>query len=774
MCSLTSTVVHVREKEHAIAQTHAHVKNLETSIAHNESLSKEDHLRAGTVKAEIERLRASVLYLESQAVDAHRSLQSEEDYKTEIEQALISLRSELSIIVMRERDLRDQIESTKTESVLAERSTGKTISALKDFAKSVDVRDREIFTLEQAISGIQDELKTVTHHHIRVRDSKAAVESRLRDAEGLNNSMHAITQKVRSDMQAVDRTLDKRNDTLKSVRLEIQESLRRSKELEAEILDLETSLRAAQEELENQLGDYMQRAEVRKPALEKHADGIQTEIRHRLTQRDIVEKRITEIDQEMAQLSEETAKETKVHKELMRQISLAQSAKAVMREESFEAMMLRDSANKELRDILGEMEKYSKYHSSRQEELESVTAKVEGLKADRESLELRFAELTDRRREMLGDYSESETKESELRKDIAKRRRLEDTVLRRINDQKRIIQIKSERVKEAELSQKSGELSLSLSGKIGTIDREIEASLAACAEAEGALETIRVRLQVTSEEVLQLDEKVEYIRNVIMVRENQKKRLEGETASSRYEIKSKLKAVEQLRKDLDKIGIIIHRFQSQIEELDTRLRQHVHDDNNIHREKLESLNAQLENEIGELRIAFEAEARDRSELERKLALELVIQKELANKLSEGVDVVDLKKAINQMTAHAVELGKTKEKLRQNILRSMERQDMIQMKRQASSLRRSKGLASCSTTASLYSIASDVPGTTMDLESVIVSHIVNFNSSPQAARGDSLGLSGELAAIRAKLSLLPRKGYFNRLLDWIEYNSKLLH
>ena len=765
-----------REKDHGLGQMREHVGNLAKTVHGQRAQVRGAQHRYADHNARVGVLEVEIKNLKVATASATSDFENVQQYRKQVDRSLAEIREMLEDATRQEHDILRTIEQVKSRMLIAQRISGKTDSLLDSKAISVDSQNQLIAGIEDQIRIAEADLEQISARSARLFDEKMALEDLIRETKSSITAIDSEVKTSNSQHSAVDIGLRRRYGTLRSIRAVVNESVQKERDFDIELSGLAKSIRSGEEELEKQMIELTQRRDVQKPDLLRRIETCEQNISTTVNDTEALEKAIKAVETEHSSIITEIEGEVDARMKLQREFSVTQKQLDRKREECIKLASEKDSANIELNELMKEFNKYSTYLVLRDQQVAISADKRDKIRKDRTTAEDRLSSARLELENLESDLRLKQESETRLSASVAKLTKLSESILRKINDQRRIRDLKAERIKEAEMKQQSSEYSLSLSGKIQGIEAEIAKTINSCDDLEKSLTTTRQRVLDLSVVVSDQESHLCFIRNIITVRENQQRRLLSQVNSARKNIGTKQKELERLRFDLDNIGTIIVRFNEQKSTLDSDIRKiESKVGENVHAIKLRDLNDQLRADAVRLQSEFSTLNEERVELEKVTEVEISVQKSLIGTSSN--DISEIKRTINQMLSHARELNKKKELAKANLVRMVEKRDIVELRRQSSSLRRSNGmsgLTSCSTVASLTSVPS-MHG--FDRQSVLEQRVIQYVLEGSKSRNISKtymdGLEVELAALRAHLALMPKLAYKDRILDWIEFNWKLL-
>lgn len=766
-----------REKERGLEQMREHTRNLARTVKSQTAVVNDFHNRCTEINSRARVLEGEIETLQVATKAASNDFTAAQQYAGQVSRSLAHVRERLEDASQQELALLERVDEMKTRGLIAQRISGKTESLLDSVAMSVDSENRLIAGIEDRIRELEADIESGQVKSARLSNEKGAIEDMILQGKSSIAAIEIELKKLSSQLSSVEIGLRRRHETLRGIREVVNESVQKQRDYRNENSELAKSIRSGQEELEKQIVELTQRREIQMPDLMSRIAIYEKRINSSSEDICIIEKAIKAVDSEHFSIKSEIQGENEARMKLRREIRLVQTQIDRKREECVQLISERDAANLELKELMKEFKKYSTYLVDRDKQIALTADKNDKSRKDRILAEERLIIARLELENLESELRLKQETETKLSATVAKLSILSENIMRKINDQKRIRDLKAERIKEAQMEQQSSDYSLSLSGRIETTEDDINKTIASCGELEKSLTAIRQRILEHSSSVSERDSHLNFLHNIITVRENQERRLLAKVDNARRNVITKQKELDRLRFDLDNIGTIIVRLTDQRSRLDDDIRNMESKwGNNAHAIRLRELNDNLLADADRLHNEFNSLNEQRVELEKMTQVEITVQKSLIGTSSS--DVTAIKKTINQMLAHVRDLNKRKEFAKTNLARLVEKRDIVRLRRQSSSLRRSNGMAgltSCSTVASLTSVPSVhmLDQAHSQTERRTLQFILDGSRSETAFPIVVHSLEVELAALRAQLALQPKVTCKERILEWIEFNLKLL-
>jgi chromosome segregation ATPase len=675
-----------------------------------------------------------------------------------------------------ERELSLMLKQSTMDAKIAKRSLAKAGSILDERLRDGDKIDRHIVELEETVVRMTQRLRETEMRINESGASKEGVLESLREAQQSRTVHENDLKKLAGEVANMDRIQFDRDEAIRSMRALIHDSKSNVHLLERQIMDVKKEGDEITEELHDLAAQLSQNEAIHLAELGKKVTRQVEILSETRACRVKVEQRVTQITEEIAAVEVALKHEIKALHVLERDRHILESDLELKRENSLKLVSERDAANLELKELIREYMKFAGQVKVREQDIESLQQKLEAVTMDRTELESELSAKTSTLNELLTDLEERETVEREKDSQNIRLERSLSSLRKKLEDQKRILETKSERIREARLSEKSSELSMSLQGNIESIERNIQNALNNCSQIEVKLKRAREDGVKKSNLLNDLRERFQLISNIVTVRVNQKRRLNVEITRRKLGIKQKQKESEKLKFDIDKIGTLTLTFTDQI----TKLEAHMQSDVHVNANNFAVLNDKLQREVEDLTVQVPELERQRLELEKRITIEISVQKALMQSGLAPTDVKEIERTVNKMKSSLIDLNKKKETMRQCLLRLISKKDSLAAKAKASSHRaglRHVAMTSCSTMASFSSLPSasnsGMQSSTALVLSGPVSHVNGLIQSKPLA-GQTVDLRKELSLLSAQaLALRKDRQETEKIREWIQLNSQLL-
>jgi len=192
------------------------------------------------------------------------------------------------------------------------------------------------------------------------------------------------------------------------------------------------------------------------------------------------------------------------------------------------------------------------------------------------------------------------------------------------------------------------------------------------------------------------------------------------------------------------------------------------------------LNDKLQREVEDLTVQVPELEGQRLELEKRITIEISVQKALMQSGLAPTDVKEIERTVNKMKSSLIDLNKKKQTMKQCLLRLISKKDSLAAKAKASSHRaglRHVAMTSCSTMASFSSLPSASNSGMQSSTALVLSGSVSYvngliQSKPLA--GQIVDLRKELSLLSAQaLALRKDRQETEKIREWIQLNSQLL-
>ena len=678
--------------------------------------------------------------------EANEHLQLEQRELQEAQATFERLDGELRYSKGLEKDLENHLRQAESDAKAARTSLGKADSMVLQSIKETDEVDSEIAKLESVASEISKEITKLTYEIEEAQTDRSAADSLLREANQALESADSELRKLQGEKASVANLLVRRRDVIASIVDEIEKSCYKNQEAELELKGLTKELELVVDDIHAIASEVIQRRELLLPKLLEKVQSRNDRICEVERLRKDVSVEADDIRREIKRIGIEIERERKAKKQIDNERDILMKQVESKREESLSLISDKDAANVELGDLIRQYRKHAAYLRDRESERDNLTKSLESIRSERLEAQRCIDDHKSQLEAVSEKMKEKEEAETSQRTVVLKLEKQVESLSRKLDDQRRMFDMKAERIREAQLCDKSSEASLSLLGKVQQAEKELALNLSNCkllqakrGKAEKVCGELASRLATDSEQL-------EFLRNVVIVREHQKRRMNVEIQKYRFNLKQIEKEITKRKYDLDKLGSLVHHFALRIEDSASEDRlTAILKKSNAH--KLVELNDQLRKEVDEFVGSLPGLEKERLELEKQIEVEAKVQKCLFESGLDRFNVEEVQKAINQMKVHVSSLRKRKEALKASILRRIDKNEFVGVPASASLCH----LSSCSTAnTSLGSLP----------------------SAPEAVDVESLRM--ELAVIRAQISSVRKDvGTRTKLLQWTEYNSKLL-
>lgn len=660
---------------------------------------------------ELQDLRQQGKICEDEIVEARKRLEEAKGIQMQKHDVLEQLGSE-------QTQLKDQIsrmsrfnEETSSEALVNQRTALKTDELLGSMEREKEAQDREIVWLEEQIQRTKKEVYRIDNRAKSAQEEHSNMTELVKDAKSLLERELRDRNRVVEDINTVQRALMRRNHAISESMRAVQNNALSLREEEVEEVHVRKRLKEEQARFDRLIGEWFQRTEIARTWLLNKLDSdskIKNGVIVKLCQ---IKESIKAANVHCEEARKELRREQREEESILRDIFLTRSKLESLRESSFSEIGGKNAANAAFSDVVKEYQALSKYEKGKETELNRILEEVKRVVPLRESTEARAQEVEEKISVAESRVSQEETALTVVSNQNIKLERQLESRTRKLEQLRMRITVKAERIREAELSQMSSEVSLTLIGKVKKFENDIKSSLDEC----GNYEKLWLRQQ---EEILheqsERDSESTYLRKtkaVLLILENKRKRKLSEMNEWQIEIKRKKNEVLKLKLDLDKLGSLISRFDDKIalvSDLAVSVEESSHDSTGTNRiSQVEELNQHLRNEIAALTCSLEQSEKDRLTLEKKVEVEEQVQSSLVD---EPDSMKEIEKTINRMRTELNELSKRKELLSRSIVQMIEKRDSIEIKhigsRSRKSLSKGVALSSCSTTVSLSSLQTD--------------------------------------------------------------------
>jgi chromosome segregation ATPase len=336
-------------------------------------------------------------------------------------------------------------------------------------------------------------------------------------------------------------------------------------------------------------------------------------------------------------------------------------------------------------------------------------------------------------------------------------------------------------IRDAELNGRSSDHSLSLPGKVKALEKQVEESMINLDAMQKDWIKKQEDLLALTDKVTRMKAEEENMRCMARVRENQKRRILSELEDSDIDAKRLAKEIAKLKFDMDKAGEMIIRFDQKIQEskgANQKDSEQLTSELSAEIERLTTANDKSEKAISNLKAELESLEAQGARVDR----ELVEEKELHSRLQDtGAESAELEKLLRRMKKQLSEVNKRIKRSQRAAVQSLNKR----MDRDVESLiQMARGSMSCSTLASTLSQASlEIVGiravpNSVDFEREIFQEFQRIEEEEFRAGSDQINQES-LQEVLEKLHIWKARlekrteQLPNRLLEWINYNLKLL-
>ena len=699
-----------REKEEQVRLLEKHLEDMGVSLYVNQQLLSEQQLNISKIEGILESSRMRGAESDDELAKAEATLDSITRDQAAKDSTLNTLRSELLSLNESMRDVERYNDSVSSAAAVHKRSALKTEGLISELEKEKFVQDRELLILESECERLNSEISAMTEVIAIRQAEKSASIDLIKDAVDSLAQLEAERKLIRSEISAMASVSARREMAVAESIKAIQSTKAQKLEVDVDIKITTGHLVLETAKFDQLLTEWFEKGEVVRDELNRQIEKNGSLKEGMVAEFGELRRQVQETRNETDAVKAEQVNEARTQAALQRDVRVVQTQLSAKKDEVLALIAEKNCLNISLVDSIRENKKLRKHEHDRQTELSKVSSEASKLRADREQLEKATEALQD---QLAAAEAELAAKEAEVaklenengktRKDILIKSRISEKMKAKIDN--KII-----RIKEAELSDRSSELSLSLGGKAAGLEREIAKIMAQCDQMEQQWLARQGELLELGQVVEEDRVKVDSLRGRIQVLDKAKRRKLLHAESAKTEIKRHKAEVLKLKFDLDKLGVLIGRFDSKLDavrELVREKRDGVGVQRGSHGDKVAELNTQLESEIRDLEIEAEIVDRQWNLLTQKLEIEQEIQATLTQSGSDGgFDRAATERAINRMKTELGQLNRRKDQMNKALVQLVEKRDVIELKfdRNARSRNASKaGLSSCSTVASLGSL-----------------------------------------------------------------------
>ena len=716
--------------------------------------------------------------------DASEEYERAKALREEEEKEVETLRYELSKLCEEEAELVQHSDFIRGEAKAAHMAADKGGNVALGLATRVDDRHREAAMLEERLSLLRDEVEAAKLRIQSREAEKSELLSLIVEAKATLQGIQKEGKQLTAARDKADRTLQRRQEVMVHAVRAMEEYATKISEIEKETEHVTKEVAVNKDKLDGLIGRVIEKSEITLPRL-SHAlakltsekDVVQAELLR-------VESQTTAIDTKTKALIEQTEKEKNSNEKILNQLSLAQQRLNEIREKTLVEISEKNAASTELHDLLKQYRQARQYQNEHEAELGRIEYQLEQKSEERSVVETDFEQLTLKRNEFAADVAKQEQIIRNLERELEKLHKTNERLENKLDLQKRQISVKKEKIREAELKDRSSDASLGLNGKVRGLEKDISSTLEDLDTAQKRWVEQQESLLAIMDEVARETEKHENLRAVVHVRENQKRRLLNDRKLRDADLKRTRKEISKLKFDIDKAGQLVIRFSEKIRDSKDR----IECDSEVSTAgpasdlvRIACANDKVETEILSLRIEIETLEADRTRLDSEISVERQLQESLS---AEVFDTAALERTVNRMKSQIADVRKQKDQLQKSMVRFVNKQEATEAIALVRN-RKPSGSMSCSTLASTGSIGSSLeisgarvraPG--IEIEESILSQFQRVNVElslrplGDVAESDKDQALIELYAWRRKLEEMgdsaPKK-----LLEWVVHNSKLL-
>ena len=248
---LDDTTTELERKEQNVAQLQKHESELESQV---NDLRKSLEASQSSSSAEVQELQASKEALESQVSTLQSELESQSAALTQAQSSssaeVQELQASKEALESQVSTLQSELESIRAEVATLQGELGHKVHALESLEESADAARTEMQTkLEESLHHAKEELRLVTEksesHSASLSMDLESLKASLEAAETRNAVMQ---EELRLTNEALSRSTNEAA-SMETLQAELTAISERHKETETEKLDLEESLRVANERL---------------------------------------------------------------------------------------------------------------------------------------------------------------------------------------------------------------------------------------------------------------------------------------------------------------------------------------------------------------------------------------------------------------------------------------------------------------------------------------------------------------------------------------------
>ena len=757
---------------------------LEEHVASRSALLTKSELEATRFQAKIDEI-GNVLRSQAEKIrDASAEYEKVKSLGEEEEKEIETLRYELSKLCEEEAELVQHSEFIRGEATAAHMAADKGGNVALGLATRVDDQHREAAMIEERLSLLWEEVEAAKLR-IQAREAeKSELVSLIVEAKATLQGIQKEGKQLTAARDKADRTLQRRQEVMVHAVRAMEEYATKISEIEKETEHVTKEVAVNKDKLDGLIGRVIEKSEITLPRLSdalakltSEKDVVQAELLR-------VESQTTAIDTKTEALIEQTEKEKKTNQKILNQLSLAQQRLDEIREKTLVEISEKNAASTELKDLLKQYRQARQYQNEHEAELGRIEYQLEQKREERSVVETNFEQLTLKRNEFAADVAKQERIIRDLERVLEKLHKTNERLETKLDLQKRQIGVKKEKIREAELNDRSSDASLGLNGKVSGLQKNISITLEDLDTAQRRWMEQRESLLAIMDEVARESEKHENLRALVHVRENQKRRLLNDRKLRDADLKRTRKEISKLKFDIDKVGQLVIRFNEKIRDSKDR----IECDAEVPAagpasdlDRIACANDKVEREILSFRIEMETHEAERARLESEISVERQLQESLS---VEVFDSAALERTVNRMKSQIADLRKQKDQLQKSMVRFVNKQEANEGKVLART-RKPRGSMSCSTLASTGSIGSSLeisgarvraPG--IGKEESILGQFQRVNDElllrplGVVTESDKDLVLIELDAWRRRLEEMgdsaPKK-----LLEWVVHNSKLL-
>jgi chromosome segregation ATPase len=624
-----------REKTNAIQELERYLDSLRSSSETNMRRLSQLNASTTSLKAEIDPLSNQVSTLDEVHLAACEKLSADQEEYERCKETFQRLDGELRTSKWTENELKNHIKQAESDVKAARTSVGKAETMVVDNIRKTDLSDFEVSYLQRSIADIKEEIDTINSNLETARNEEKSVSEFYRETSRAVDKADAEISKEMSQKASLESCLVQRRDVLGHIINEIEDSLRKCRETDLELEGLNGDIEKVSDKVHGLVGEVIHRQELQLPAVLKRIEGLSDRKNEMIVERKSTADRTLEIESEIRNIDIEIDKELKEKRKVDRERELVVREIESKRGESLRIISEKDAANIHLSELITDYKKYSSYLRSREAERDSGSDEIENIRLKRISFEKTLGESKSQRDQLGDELQQKEKAESIQVSLISKLDKSIDSLLKKLDNQRRLLDSKSERIREAQLNDKSSELSLSIRGKLEQTEKDITHTLNICTQLERKRDKLATEFVGVSIDLRGNTENLELLRNIVTVRENQKRRMNVEIEKFQASLKKKHKDIDKLRYDLDKMGILLHRFSEQTASMNS-FDEFLEKGNRV--KKLVLLNEQLEHEIEDLVASVPKLENRRSDIEKMIEVEEKLQSSLREEGLKSVDV----------------------------------------------------------------------------------------------------------------------------------------